>query len=463
MRASLRLATVLLHVCHLTTVNSSDPPPSPPSIAEASRELSLIFDWNYPDQILRNKITVGEIEIDWKCQSWLPPNSPFGKSYTNYKDLLELRLGEYWFVGARRIDSDVVTLGAFIPIKTALTITPRNKPLHISDRLYWYYNNYSYGFAPIDIIDQQNYDMSQSGGDAYRLSVSFSPSDMSRLGNWENHAHFGQLTNYYDVFYHCPLRTSPPPTPPPTSQPTPTAFRNLPFSWSYPDRILLNEIYVDQIETVWKCESWLPPSSPFGYSYINYRNLLGLRLGEYWFVGARLRDSNFVSIGAFIPVYKALLIRPRNKPLHVSNQLYWYFNNYSYGFAPNSVIDQQNGDIRDPTDPYRLSVSFFPSETSRAGRLDNDIKEYYDVFYHCPHRAPPPLSPPPTLQPTIPRISAPSKTTAAPTRRTAAPTRRTAAPTRRTAAPTRRPTMRGPTKKPSKKKPTRKIASVSVE
>jgi hypothetical protein len=373
-RTSLTLSAVLLHVCHFTIVTPSDPPLSPPAVAKASRELSLPFDLFYPERILLNEITTNELYEVWHCYDMVYPNPhvPFGSVFTEYPESSPGFAGNYLFVGARLGNENMVTIGAFVPVRSA---TPLNSPWRISDKLYWYYNRHSYGFAPNGIIDQRAGDR-YDPMDPYRLSASFKPSMTSRVGLLSNN-----ISDYHDVFYTCPANSVS--LVPPAPAPTPALH--------YPLRILQNEITVAEIKNVWNCYDVVNPLARKSFESIYVYDVnFYLRETDTWFIGARLADSDIVTLGAFI---QNPSFTQRNETNRIWERFHWYNNDYSYGFATTENIDQRAGDRYDPTDPYRLSASIKNPSTNRVGRLSNNINDYRSVFFHCPTRSRAPLPP----------------------------------------------------------------------
>jgi hypothetical protein len=45
-------------------------------------------------------------------------------------------------------------------------------------------------------------------------------------------------------------------------------------------------------------------------------------------------------VGAFGPSREAQMVTPKNKTSQIREGIWWYYNNVSYGFAPNSTINQ---------------------------------------------------------------------------------------------------------------------------
>lgn len=172
------------------------------------------------------------------------------------------------------------------------------------------------------------------------------------------------------------------------------------FGVLYPDRILLNEITVDDIEKVWNCQDGYSLNE-FGEVTIGY--LLEAYPTDWFFLGAKLKGCNLISVGAFIP---ASLI-PTTSTM-VTDTIYWYNNEDSFGFAPNNDVFQYFADQRDISDESRYSISHKKLENSdqiglRAGSLTNFVGDYNDVVYRCSLEptAEPTLTPPPTSYPTI--------------------------------------------------------------
>lgn len=189
------------------------------------------------------------------------------------------------------------------------------------------------------------------------------------------------------------------------------------FSKIYPERILVNEITVEDIENVWNCQDGSSTGN-FGEVTIGY--LLEAYPTDWFFVGAKRKDCNVISVGAFIPASVIPL-----ETHFVSDYIYWYNTPDSFGFAPNDNVQQYFSDIIDPLDPSRYSISHRPLENSdqtemRAGTFiafNRPVLDYNDVVYRCslePTNAP---TDKPTSSPTTTRSKKPSKKRCKPTKK----------------------------------------------
>jgi hypothetical protein len=76
----------------------------------------------------------------------------------------------------------------------------------------------------------------------------------------------------------------------------------------------------------------------------------------FWFFWFAKKGSGIATVGAFVPSFQALMVTPKNKPSQIREGIWWYYNNVSFGFAPNSTINQDKVDTFNPTDPRRLSI-----------------------------------------------------------------------------------------------------------
>jgi hypothetical protein len=226
----------------------------------------------------------------------------------------------------------------------------------------------------------------------------------------------------------------------------------------YPDRILLNEITVDDIEKVYKCQDG---SSYNGFGYVDDGHLYEAYPSDWFFLGAKLKGSNLISVGAFIP---ASHIR-YNTSAFVTQYIYWYNTPNAFGYAPNKDVYLNYADLRDPQDPSRYSISHRPDGNGmvrlRAGALCNNVGNYNDVVYRCSviPTAPPtpkpslPPTPPPTHEPTWPPTHKPTwPPTPPPTHKpTPLPTTcPTTKPSKRQCKPTKKPISRCPPHRNSK-------------
>jgi hypothetical protein len=188
------------------------------------------------------------------------------------------------------------------------------------------------------------------------------------------------------------------------------------FSKIYPDRILVNEITVEDIENVWKCQDGSSTGN-FGDVTIGY--LLEAYPTDWFFLGAKRKDCNVISVGAFIPASVIPL-----ETHFVSDYIYWYNNLDSFGFAPNNEVQQYFADIFDSNDPSRYSISHRLLENSDQTELRvgtflpfRPAYDYNDVVYRCslePTNAP---SDKPTLSPTTTPSKKPSKKRCKPTKK----------------------------------------------
>ena len=220
------------------------------------------------------------------------------------------------------------------------------------------------------------------------------------------------------------------------------AFLVLVTAGLYPDGIQVNTISVPDLINVYKCSVNFYPNDPNTLpqqEYLRWWDMDMLReyLGApYWFFGFAKKGSDMAIVGAFVPSREATIETPKNKPSQIREGIRWYYNNASYGFAPNSTINQNVVDTFDPTDPRRLSIfsKVFSDRLYRLGATPvSDESQYYSLFFLCdPSRTSPP-TPAPTPSPTA--------TTVPPTKRcgkepTKCPTRK---PTKNRCRPTRSP------------------------
>jgi hypothetical protein len=89
---------------------------------------------------------------------------------------------------------------------------------------------------------------------------------------------------------------------------------------------------------------------------------------EWVFVGAREAGANAVALGAFGKRDDVLRRTPHNEP-HEHNGVWWYrTDGYSFGFAPNSELQQYRADSMNPRDPQRLSWHLQGDGGWRAGQ-----------------------------------------------------------------------------------------------
>ena len=207
----------------------------------------------------------------------------------------------------------------------------------------------------------------------------------------------------------------------------------------YPEGIQQNTVVVAELVSVYRCFD-VYSNSPPNQDYLGWSSWNTMReyvAAPYWFLGFAKKGSGIATLGAFIQSRNALYETPKNKPTELTEGIWWYYNNISYGFAPNSTINQDKVDIFNPTDPRRLSILspvFSGGRNFRLGAAaEGDESLYYSLMYMCdPSRTPPP-TPSPTPSPTV--------TTVPPTKRcgkepTKCPTRK---PTKNRCRPTRSP------------------------
>jgi hypothetical protein len=221
----------------------------------------------------------------------------------------------------------------------------------------------------------------------------------------------------------------------------------------YPNKILLNEITVDDLEKVYKCKD--------GTSYNEFGNvdighLYEAYTTDWFFLGAKPKGSNLISVGAFIPVSHIRY----NLSTFVTPFIYWYNAPNAFGYAPNKDVYLNYADLRDPQDPSRYSISHRTDGSGmvrlRAGALCNNLSNYNDVVYRCSVIPTAPPTPKPSVPPTPSPTHEPTWPPSPP------PTHKPTWPP--SPPPTHKPTplpTNCPTRKPSKKrcKPTKKPIS----
>lgn len=94
-----------------------------------------------------------------------------------------------------------------------------------------------------------------------------------------------------------------------------------------------------------------------------------------------LADSDWLLLISCANCYAVVQPTAINSPMFVGSA-YWYLTeNLSFGFAPNSTINQNLGDIYDTSSPYRLSWHLNGFGGWRLGNLtnldgDNNYKKY---------------------------------------------------------------------------------------
>jgi hypothetical protein len=124
----------------------------------------------------------------------------------------------------------------------------------------------------------------------------------------------------------------------------------------YPNRILVDEVTVDDIKNVWKCQDG-SSTNPFGTVTIG--DLLEAYPTDWFFLGATPMDSNLIKVGAFIPASIIPL-----KEAFVSESIYWYNNDIAFGFAPNNEINLRWSDVTYEQFEKRYSITHKVPETS---------------------------------------------------------------------------------------------------
>ena len=188
------------------------------------------------------------------------------------------------------------------------------------------------------------------------------------------------------------------------------AFQVLVTAGLYPEGIQVNTISVADLINVYKCSVNFYPNDPNTLpqqDYLRWWDWYMLReyqAAPYWFFGFAKKGFDMALVGAFVPSREAQIVTPRNKPSQIREGIWWYYNNVSYGFAPNSTINQNEVDIFNPTDPKRLSI-YSRGYVERKFRLGStpvcDESQYYSLFFLCdPSRTSPP-TPSPTPSPTV--------------------------------------------------------------
>jgi hypothetical protein len=400
--------------------------------------LAFLFDVTFGDHqlkgnILLNKITTDDLSLVWHCQAESSNGDSFGSLNPNN---LFHKLDTGWcFIGARHVSSTTIDIGAFIPSllpskKKITDDTKRNEAVYVTDNIYWYHNNYSFGFAPNKKIFQNDGD-TYDPTDAYRLSISplpYSPETRTlrfRAGAYINDS----PDNYLQVFYYCPRLTPDIPIAPSRER--------------IPNEILLNKVSIDDLVTVYECLSMGDENAAFGSLRVSAFYEYGDR-SFYWFIGARRHGSDIVDIGAFIPSSIAASYTPIDETIS-TGYIEWYYNDISFGFAPNKDISQKNGDTAHVEDPYRLSITRQPDSNfeqgSRVGSTGNNVNDYFQVFYYCGYVALPPPSSSSTAKPAPPVAKPASSTTkpAPPVTKPASSTAKPAPPVAKPASSTTKP------------------------
>ena len=112
--------------------------------------------------------------------------------------------------------------------------------------------------------------------------------------------------------------------------------------------------------------------------------------GTYLYVGAKERQNEVFSIGAYGLASEIHQQTPLNMP-HLSNGLYWYFTTgWSFGFVDVNNIFQRPGDTGISHPRCRMSwLLEFPIGGYRAGELTNltESAEWRKIVYNCPSKS----------------------------------------------------------------------------
>ena len=206
----------------------------------------------------------------------------------------------------------------------------------------------------------------------------------------------------------------------------------------YPEGIQVNTVVVAELVSVYKCFMFEPSNVPDQdrLRWSDWNTMNEYNGQPFWFIGFAKKGSGIATVGAFVPSRQALMITQKNKPTQIRANIWWHYNNISFGFSPNSTINQNRVDIFNPTDPRRLSILSIDSG-ARPYRLGatpvGEESQYYSLFFVCD----PSKTKPPTPSPT----PSPTATTVPPTKRcgkipTKCPTRK---PTKHRCRPTRLP------------------------
>ena len=203
----------------------------------------------------------------------------------------------------------------------------------------------------------------------------------------------------------------------------------------YPEGIQVNTVVVAELVSVYKCFMYEPSNVP-NQDYLGWSNWNTMREYEglpFWFIGFAKKGSGIATVGAFVPSRQALMVTPKNKPSQIRENIWWHYNNVSFGFAPNSTINQNKVDIFNPTDPRRLSI-LSTDDYSAGARLYRlgatpvgEESQYYSLFFVCDPSKTSPPTPSPTATTVPPTKRCRKEPTKCPTRK---PTKHRCRPTR---------------------------------
>jgi hypothetical protein len=143
----------------------------------------------------------------------------------------------------------------------------------------------------------------------------------------------------------------------------------------YPNRILVDEVTVDDIKNVWKCQDG---SSTNTFGTVKIGDLLEAYPTDWFFLGAT-PDGSLIKVGAFIPASKIPL-----SEAFVSESIYWYNNDIAFGFAPNNNVNLRWSDVTFEQNEKRYSITHKPTETSdEVGSHAGTLWRGKDVIYRC--------------------------------------------------------------------------------
>ena len=175
---------------------SVKPAPSTPSSKPPSAVPTVHFD-TYPGGVLLNLLPSDPMFSGLRCEIIYTANydNPF-----DAEKVLKPVLNSHYFIGARRVDTNLFELGAFGSCSEIIKPTKLNKP-HLSNDVYWYQTKKdSFGFLASEDLTQNLGDIGTKSP-ASRLSWSANSTTEgghSRAGNQMN-----RLTNWEKVVYLC--------------------------------------------------------------------------------------------------------------------------------------------------------------------------------------------------------------------------------------------------------------------
>ena len=175
---------------------SVKPAPSTPSSKPPSAVPTVHFD-TYPGGVLLNLLPSDPMFSGLRCEIIYTAN--YDKPFDAEK-VLKPVLNSHYFIGARRVDTNLFELGAFGSCSEIIKPTKLNKP-HLSNDVYWYQTKKdSFGFLASEDLTQNLGDIGTKSP-ASRLSWSANSTTEgghSRAGNQMN-----RLTNWEKVVYLC--------------------------------------------------------------------------------------------------------------------------------------------------------------------------------------------------------------------------------------------------------------------